>query len=159
MNIYFVCTGNTCRSPMAEAILKSLQIENVRVKSAGVYALEGGAMSENAQSALADDNITLDHVSRAVNEHDLSWADFVLTMTAKHKELVLLSYPQFEGKVFTLKEFTAPYASKDISDPFGGDTYQYKQTFNELKHYILLLQSKLEKQTEGITSGTKENEV
>ena len=159
MNIYFVCTGNTCRSPMAEAILTSLNIENVSVKSAGVYALEGGAMSDHARAALAEDQITLPHISKAVTMHDLEWADLVLTMTLKHKELVLASYPKYAGKVFTLKEFTAPYASKDISDPFGGDVYQYKQTFNELKHYILLLQAKLEKQSEGIVSGTKENEI
>ena len=159
MNIYFVCTGNTCRSPMAEAILTSLNMENVNVKSAGIYALEGGAMSDHAQAVLAEEHISLPHISKAVNENDLKWADLVLTMTVKHKELLLASYPQINGKVFTLKEFTAPYASKDISDPFGGDVYQYKQTFNELKHYILLLQTKLEKQSEGLASGTKENEI
>ena len=51
MNIYFVCTGNTCRSPMAEAILKNKKLPNVNVKSAGIYALEGGEMSENARAS------------------------------------------------------------------------------------------------------------
>ena len=49
MNILFVCTGNTCRSPMAEAILKARDIENINVQSAGIYAMDGGAMSRNSQ--------------------------------------------------------------------------------------------------------------
>lgn len=144
MNIYFICTGNTCRSPMAEAILKSMNIDELEVRSAGIYALEGGEMSENAKAVLASQNIDMNHQSKLVNEEDLKWAHLVLTMTSAHKHLVVDHYPQFADKIFTLKEYTAPYASRDISDPFGGDYLQYEQTFHELKQYIEILKEKLE---------------
>ena len=143
MNIYFVCTGNTCRSPIAEAILKSMNLENVQVKSAGIYALDGGEMSENAKAVLQEENIYFEHQSRAVTPENLQWADLVLTMTAAHKALILSNYPQYAKKVYTLKEFTAPYSSKDISDPFGGDLQKYKQTYEELKHHIQQLQTQI----------------
>ena len=143
MNIYFICTGNTCRSPMAEAILTSLQIPNVKVKSAGIYALEGGEISENAKSVLEAEQISMDHRSKMVRNDDLEWADLILTMTSAHKELVLRSYPEVKAKIFTLKEYAAPYTSKDISDPFGGDYHQYEQTFQELKQYINILRDKI----------------
>ena len=143
MNIYFICTGNTCRSPMAEAILTSLQIPNVEVKSAGIYALEGGEISENAKSVLEAEQISMDHRSKMVSKDDLEWADLILTMTSAHKELVLRSDPEVKAKIFTLKEYAAPYTSKDISDPFGGDYHQYEQTFQELKQYINILRDKI----------------
>lgn len=143
MNIYFICTGNTCRSPMAEAILTSMKLENVEVRSAGIYALEGGEMSENAKSVLEAEQISVNHRSSMVSKDDLQWADLILTMTSAHKELVLQAYPEVQEKIFTLKEYTAPYTSKDISDPFGGDYHQYKQTFQELKQYINILKDTL----------------
>lgn len=145
MNIYFVCTGNTCRSPMAEAILKSMNLENVQVKSAGIYALDGGEMSENAKSVLQSEKIYIEHQSSAVTLESLQWADLVLTMTVAHKSYILATFPQFKDKVYTLKEFTAPYSSQDISDPFGGNLQQYKQTYDELKYYIQQLQTKMKR--------------
>ncbi len=145
MNIYFICTGNTCRSPMAEAILASMKLPNVEVRSAGIYALEGGEISENAKSVLEAEQISVDHRSKMVNREDLQWADLILTMTSAHKELVLQAYPEVQSKIFTLKEYTAPYSSRDISDPFGGDYHQYEQTYQELKQYINVLKDKLVK--------------
>ena len=143
MNIYFICIGNTCRSPMAHAILISMQLPNVEVRSAGIYALEGGDMSENSKSVLEAHQISMDHYSKLVSRDDLQWADLILTMTTAHKELVLQLYPEVQEKIFTLKEYTAPYTSKDISDPFGGDYHQYEQTYLELKQYITILKEKL----------------
>lgn len=161
MNIYFVCTGNTCRSPMAEAILKAMNIPNVDVRSAGIYALEGGGISENAGLVLQSENIQFQHQSKLVNEADLEWANLVLTMTEAHKKMLVQAFPQYESKFYTLKEYTTPYTSRDISDPFGGDYQQYKQTYNELKQHIerlvqLLKENK--KDSGGLSNGT-ENEV
>jgi len=128
---------------MAEAILTSMKLENVEVRSAGIYALEGGEMSENAKSVLEAEQILVNHRSSMVSKDDLQWADLILTMTSAHKELVLQAYPEVQEKIFTLKEYTAPYTSKDISDPFGGDYHQYKQTFQELKQYINILKDTL----------------
>lgn len=149
MNIYFICTGNTCRSPMAEAILASMQLPNVEVRSAGIYALEGGDMSGNAKLVLEANQISKSHYSKGISEEDLQWADLILTMTSAHKELVLQYYPEVQEKIFTLKEYTAPYTSKDISDPFGGDYYKYEQTYVELKQYITILKDMLSKNSGG----------
>ena len=136
MNIYFVCTGNTCRSPMAEAILKSRNLPNINVKSAGIYALEGGEMSENARAVLREENIQHHHVSTQINAQDIEWADLVLTMTSAHKEMIKRTFIEAKSKTYTLKEYVTPYSSQDVFDPFGGDLHMYKQTFQELKRLI-----------------------
>lgn len=136
MNIYFVCTGNTCRSPMAEAILKSKSLPNVHVKSAGIYALEGGGMSENARVVLMNENIQHEHVSKQIDEQDIDWADVILTMTSAHKEILIRAYNQARDKTYTLKEYVTPYSGQDVFDPFGGDISTYKQTYQELKRLI-----------------------
>lgn len=143
MNIYFVCTGNTCRSPMAEAILKAKKLDNVTVRSAGVFALEGGEMSENAKYVLNQENIPFNHKTKQVSLEDIEWADLILTMTVSHKEMLLRSFPEATNKTFTLKEYVTPYSSLDVSDPFGGDVHTYKKTFEELKRLIDELAKKL----------------
>lgn len=143
MNIYFICTGNTCRSPMAEAILKNKKLKNVEVRSAGIYALEGGQMSENSSVILNQENIEHDHSSRQINNEDVAWADLILTMTAAHKEMVIRTFEEVYEKTYTLKEYATPYSSQDVFDPFGGDVLQYRQTFEELKRAIDELEEKI----------------
>lgn len=149
MNIYFVCTGNTCRSPMAEAILTSKKIDGWYVRSAGIFGMDGGDISENAKAVLKEKGIFYEQQSSSVKEEDLDWADLVLTMTTAHKMMLINLYPQHESKIFTLKEYTAPYAGKDISDPFGGDYVQYEQTFTELDFYISKLEEKIKQRIGG----------
>ncbi|MFP7200537.1 low molecular weight protein arginine phosphatase [Lysinibacillus halotolerans] len=136
MNIYFICTGNTCRSPMAEAILKSKNVDGVQVKSAGIYALEGGGISENAKVVLQHDQIDFEHMTSQVKPQDIEWADLILTMTGAHKNMILHTFPNAQNKTFTLKEYVKPYGSKDVSDPFGGDIGTYRQTYLELNQLI-----------------------
>lgn len=151
MNIYFVCTGNTCRSPMAEAILKNKHIEGIEVKSAGIYALEGGGMSENSKAVLKEENIYFDHLTSQVNQADIEWADLILTMSLTHKEMILRAFNNAKDKTFTIKEYVAPYSSKDVLDPYGGDIHIYKQTYQELKKLIDELEKK-------VTGGQQNNE-
>lgn len=143
MNIYFICTGNTCRSPMAEAILKHKNLEGVQVKSAGIYALEGGGISENAKAVLEQGGIKANHITSPVKHDDLEWADLILTMTLAHKNMILQAYPDIQSKIYTLKEYVAPYSSRDVSDPFGGDIATYNQTYMELNQLIDALLLKL----------------
>ncbi|MER2038937.1 MAG: low molecular weight protein arginine phosphatase [Solibacillus sp.] len=143
MNIYFICTGNTCRSPMAEAILKSRNLKNVEVRSAGIYAYEGSAMSLNAKTVLDEQNIKHDHVSSTFNQDDAKWADLILTMTAAHKEMVLQVMEEGRDKVFTLNEYALSNIHQDIQDPYGGNLTVYQQTFEELNEAITELEKKL----------------
>ncbi|MBD7984646.1 low molecular weight protein arginine phosphatase [Sporosarcina sp. Sa2YVA2] len=143
MNIYFICTGNTCRSPMAEAILRSKQIEGVDVRSAGVHAVDGLPISANALTLIEQSDMPYTPVSTAVTAERLAWADLILTMTSSHKRLLLHSFPSVAEKTFTLKEYTLPAVGGDVHDPYGGNLETYRKTFGELESLIEKLKQKL----------------
>lgn len=148
MRIVFVCTGNTCRSPMAAAILKQQGFE---VQSAGVYASHGSPMSYHAQVALEAEGINPDHASQPVTAELLDWADIILTMTSSHKQLLLSSFPQMASKVYTYSEYAAPDNPFEIADPFGGTLQDYQFTLYQLKE----LQAKLLERIENPHSDNK----
>ena len=142
--ILFVCTGNTCRSPMAEAILRNYNQPDIEVKSAGVYAYGGEGASDYAVKVLDKRNIKHNHSSSSLKKEDIEWATYILTMTENHKQLIALNYPQAIEKTFTLKEFVDETSGdRDISDPFGGNEHIYEQTFQELSLWIEKLVEKL----------------
>ncbi|ANU27467.1 low molecular weight protein arginine phosphatase [Planococcus versutus] len=134
MNILFVCTGNTCRSPMAEAILSAKQGDKIEARSAGIYAgIE--PLTKNAQTVLVQQGISFDHMSNPLDIESLKWAELILTMTHSHKMTVLQVYPEAATKIYTIAEF-ADGSTKDISDPYGGSLALYKKTFDELQSLI-----------------------
>lgn len=133
MNILFVCTGNTCRSPIAEALLKFRNIDGLQVRSAGIYASEGGLISRNSQLVLEQERIPFTHASTSVDEKLVDWADLILTMTDSHKHAIILGFPHAISKVYMYKEFVTPHDIQNVSDPYGGDLYTYENTLRELQ--------------------------
>lgn len=142
--VLFVCTGNTCRSPMAEALLKQHNLPSVEVKSAGVYATDGLLASQYAKEVLDDHNILHQHSSKRLTLFEVEWATYIFTMTNSHKEIISNLYPKHKEKVFTLKGFIQGNEGYDVLDPFGGSKQHYEETFVELAELIKLLTEKLE---------------
>lgn len=106
--ILFVCTGNTCRSPMAEALFRHMAKQaglQVEVRSAGVAATDGAPISPHSRTILEKKGLTDDIRSSAVIKEHIAWADLILTMTMNHKRVIVEMYPEAVTKSFTLKEY------------------------------------------------------
>lgn len=136
MNILFVCTGNTCRSPMAQGLLEDMARKkdlDIVVRSAGVFALDGQSVSREAVQVLREEGINISHHRANMIHRDLvEESDLILTMSKSHKEALLSKYDFIEGKVFTLKEY-AYGLEEDILDPFGRGIDVYRHTKEEIK--------------------------
>lgn len=107
-NILFVCTGNTCRSPMAEGMLRKLAKGRgipIEVRSAGVAAVEGMPISRHAESVLRDQQIGDGLTSKPLSTDLVEWADLILTLTLSHKQYAIRQFPYAADKVHTLKEY------------------------------------------------------
>lgn len=153
MNILFVCTGNTCRSPMAEAIFRDMVgADTYTIQSAGIAAIHGGPASLHAEQVLRDRGLSDAHAAQILDEDLIAWADLILTMTFSHKLYILDRFTDVESKVYALKEFTTAdeaYETEalldwDIADPFGGDYERYVETATEIEQYLQKLHKKLQ---------------
>ncbi len=136
MKLVFVCTGNTCRSPMAEHMLKNRLTEDEReqldVTSAGVAASDGQPPAQPAVAVMKEegvDSLAL-HSSTPIENIDLEEGDLVLTMTPAHESRFPPDLESQGVRVDVLKEFVG--RSGGISDPFGGDVNRYRQLRQEL---------------------------
>ncbi len=153
--VLFVCTGNICRSPMAEGFFRDLTKERggYEALSAGIGAINGQPPSTHAVTALAEENIDITaQRSCQLTAEMVAGADFIFGMTRGHIEGVLLFFPQAADKAFLVREFVQdlPTGSKDIADPIGGDLAVYKQCRDQIKQGINALMEFVEQTT---TSG------
>lgn len=132
--ILFVCTGNICRSPMAEGLMRHFLAsrKDITVASAGVNAQRGNAASEAAVIALAEEGIDLRGFrSQPVSEELLERSTHIITMTRDHKRLLTLFFPEHESKIRLLGEFTR--GGGDVPDPIGQGVATYKRCRDVMK--------------------------
>lgn len=144
--ILFVCTGNTCRSPLAEHLLRHLAGERFEVKSAGLAAFPGQEAAQHVQALLDERGIPVDHRSQPVTPELMAWADLVLTMTDAHRTHLQEIYPEKKEQIHTLRRYVNPQDEvTDISDPFGGSREVYEATLKEIESLLVQLIEKEQK--------------
>jgi protein-tyrosine-phosphatase len=108
LNILFVCTGNTCRSPLAEGILNYYARESglkVTVRSAGIHAQQGAPISAHSKAILQEMNCPAQSQAKLLNKSEIDWATYIFTMTTQHKQTIIQHYAESIDKIYTLKEF------------------------------------------------------
>ena len=143
-----VCTGNTCRSPMGEAIFKKLVAEKVgcdpddltengiQIASAGIAAMAGSPAADQATQVMSEQGLEIgDHASQPISERTAQVADLILTMTNGHRQALISHWPMLEPRTKTLRA-----DGGDISDPIGSPVEVYKACADQieqgLKHWV-----------------------
>jgi protein-tyrosine-phosphatase len=135
VRVLLVCTGNVCRSPMAEGLLRKLLRDNdqhgeVVVESAGTFAPEGAPASSDAVEVAAEMGVDLrGHVARALSARLIGRADLILTMEPEHAGHLLASFPEAAGKTRLITTFGDPAGDPlGVPDPIGRGQDVYKKT-------------------------------
>lgn len=138
--ILFVCTGNLCRSPMAvgflqERLRRDGRQDDVRVRSAGTWTVEGYPATSYALQVMAERGLDIsDHRSHVLIARDVEEADLILVMAQGHREAIEAEFPQARGKTVLLSEMVG--RSYDIPDPYGAPMAAYRRCADELEDLI-----------------------
>jgi len=142
--ILFLCTGNVCRSPMAEGLFRHAVKGRgeFRILSAGIGAVDGDQPTHHSVQAMREIGIDISgQRSRALTAELVRSADLILGMTHSHTDTVALLYPSAAEKTFLLREFDEtlePY-EKDISDPIGSPYHIYVDCRDQIEQGIVTL--------------------
>lgn len=144
--ILFVCTGNICRSPMAEGLLKKMAHDNqwvLEAQSAGLAAFNGVPATQEAIEACQEKGIDIStHQSQPLSKALVLESTLILTMTDKQKESILRKMPQLADKVSLLSDF-AGKGIEDVEDPVGQSVEVYRKILTQIEGYLQQAKDKL----------------
>lgn len=147
-NVLFVCSGNTCRSPLAEGIAKKVfparLLKEIKFSSAGVSAVEGLPASPLAVEVAKEHGIDISrHRTRLLSKRLVQEADLIVVMAGKHKKTVEVLDPSALAHTYRLTDF-CPGEKEDVPDPIGRDFDAYRETFAMIKKCLVGMRAKLE---------------
>ncbi len=135
-NILVVCTGNICRSPMAEGIFRALlkKIPGASVSSAGTHAQTGNPATEFAVIAAGENGIDISgHRARMIGEEAIRASGIILCMEPYHVEQILEIDVSADSKTLNLAEFSGALKGRNkISDPYGCSLREYRECFKDI---------------------------
>ena len=131
--VLFVCTGNTCRSPMAQGLMNQMSHRkgyDIQATSAGIAAHDGMLISANAMDAMQEEGVDMSyHRARQVNKNDVDNSTAIFCMTDAHAATLAAIYPHAMDKIYVL--------GRGIDDPFGGDLDMYRMCRDQIKAELL----------------------
>ena len=152
-SILFVCTGNSCRSVMAEELMRRYLKElgkDISVSSAGVSAIDGLSPTQETVNVMKDEGLDVSaHRATRITEELIKKADLILVMEESHKRIVTSMVPEAAGKTLLLKEYMVDKNKKnypenpDVPDPIGEPTDFYKLSLEVIKDNIKRIAEKL----------------
>lgn len=133
--LIFVCTGNTCRSPMAQRIFQRLDdVTGLEVLSRGLVVLFPEPANAKACVVMKNHELSLEeHIALGLSESDITEDTLILTMTEKQKNTVLEEYKEAHH-VYTMKEYVGQEG--DVIDPYGGTLLEYEDCYLELSKLV-----------------------
>lgn len=143
LKLLFICTGNTCRSPMAEGLARKMFGDSVQVGSAGMVTYGGESANTHALEVLKKHNVDLSgHLSRRIGAELMADANWIIPMTKAQEVALKRHFPQYAEKTRSLGDWGDQ--EWDVLDPWGGSLDVYLQTAQEIENLLSTIKSYLD---------------